>query len=459
MRRDVMTDPQLPQLRTVVDTDAMSRLFEKHFRVDYPERDFRVEGTSIEKVYYRLHKHCGVLHRVRLIDANGERSRHWFFVRHFPESELAKRYEKAVRKASAPASFWKPVSVWAEHAMVVWAFPHDPRLAQLPDVVNPDTVAKLIESNPGNLGLPTGTHCTAVRCEQIKYMPGKRVVLRFEACVTPPDGAPHTLAFFAKTYADQNSKYVFDAMEAARKAIGTGPGRMEIPRSTLHIDHLHTYWQEEWSGHSMSKLYGEEGIAAAIPRVATALAHFHSTPFSNLGKAFYIEAVGSEAIEDAYKIARFLPEDEERLVSLAERIRAAAARFGPTDSFPAVPIHGAFRMSQLLGRDDLLGMTDFDATALGDPHYDVAEFMSSLLYQSFRRGLERSDLFTMCEDFRTEYERGVSWTLDPKRLSWFISAFTLEKFHGTLKGLEKSVLEHIDDVFDLVERTIHDAEN
>ncbi len=71
MKRDILTDAVLPHLRTVVDTEEMARLFESHFAADYPEHGFRVEGSSIEKVYYRIGKHCGVLHRLRLRDLHG----------------------------------------------------------------------------------------------------------------------------------------------------------------------------------------------------------------------------------------------------------------------------------------------------------------------------------------------------------------------------------------------------
>ena len=138
MRRDVLSDPNLPYLRTVVDAQEMSRLFERHFAVDYPEHGFTVLGSEIEKVYYRIEKHCGVLHRVHLRDVHGARTNHWFFVRHFDPRDSERRFEKGVRKAGPAVSFWKPVTHWPQYGMVIWAFPHDPRLTHLPEVVNPD---------------------------------------------------------------------------------------------------------------------------------------------------------------------------------------------------------------------------------------------------------------------------------------------------------------------------------
>ena len=111
MRRDILSDPNLPYLRTVVDAQEMSQLFERHFAVDYPEHGFTVLGSDIEKVYYRIEKHCGVLHRVHLRDVHGARTSHWFFVRHFNLRDSERRFEKGVRKAGPAVSFWKPVTI------------------------------------------------------------------------------------------------------------------------------------------------------------------------------------------------------------------------------------------------------------------------------------------------------------------------------------------------------------
>ena len=125
-----------------VDTEEMARLFESHFATDYPEHGFSVLGSKIEKVYYRIEKHCGVLHRVHLRDMHGDERKHWFFVRHFNPRDSERRFEKGARKAGPAVSFWKPVTHWPEYGMVIWAFPHDPRLAHLPSPVAVEVLGK-----------------------------------------------------------------------------------------------------------------------------------------------------------------------------------------------------------------------------------------------------------------------------------------------------------------------------
>ena len=96
-------------------------------------------------------------------------------------------------------------------------------------------------------------------------------------------------------------------------------------------------------------------------------------------------------------------------------------------------------------------MTDFDGVARGDPHYDVAEFQSSLLYQHFRRGLALEPQLGRAERFREAYAACAPWPIDRARLAWFTSAFLLEKLHGSLKGLETEIFPRIEAVYELSE--------
>jgi hypothetical protein len=451
MKRDLLHDPSLPELARLVDPARMAALFEERFGRDYPAQGLRVEDAQIEKVYYRRRKHCGALYRARLRDRRGERLEHWFYVRHFTRGEALAKFEKASRKAAPPASHWKPVALWPETEMLVFAFPHDPRLAHLPEIANPEAVRKIAEENAGALGLEPGTRVGEVRCRQVKAMPGKRVVLRFELDLHGASGATRTLPFYSKTYGDATSLYVYRMLCDVCAALGAEPGPLEIPRPLLHIDSLHTYWQEEWPGRAMSELYRESGLGAALPRVARALSALHRLALPGLSRAFYVDEVAEEAVEDAVRIGAFLPEDAERVGSLAARIAERGGQLPALAGCPEVPLHGAFRMSQLLERDGRLAMTDFDAVATGDPHYDVAEFQSSLLYQHFRRGLALEPLLELGEAFREAYAACVPWSLDRSRLAWFTSAFLLEKFHGSLKGLETEIFPRVDAIFDLSE--------
>jgi hypothetical protein len=336
--------------------------------------------------------------------------------------------------------------------MLAFAFPHDPRLAQLPEIASPEAVRKIAEENAAALGIGAGARLGEVRCRQVKAMPGKRVVLRFEIDVHGAGGASRPLAFYSKTYGDATSLHVYRILCQACDALGSARVPLDIPRPLLHLDALHTYWQEEWPGRPMSELYAEAGLAGALPRVASALASLHRLELTGLGSAFYVGEVAEEALEDAARIAAFLPGDARRLESLTRRIAEQGARLPALAGCPDVPLHGAFRMSQLLERDGRLAMTDFDGVARGDPHYDVAEFQSSLLYQHFRRGLALEPLLAFAEGFREAYAACAPWPIDPARLAWFTSAFLIEKLHGSLKGLETAIFPRIDDVYALSER-------
>jgi hypothetical protein len=210
-----------------------------------------------------------------------------------------------------------------------------------------------------------------------------------------------------------------------------------------HLDRLHTYWQSEWPGESLSGLHGTARLADALPRVATALGELHACAPAGLERADYVGQTAAGAAEDAEKIARYRPAAGARAQALAERL----ARLEPA-SFPEATLHGAFRMSQLLQRGDRLALVDYDALARGDAHYDVAEFQASLLYQGFRRDLDRAGVRRQADAFRADYERQMGRALDDARLAWFESAFVLEKLYLTLKNLELALFPRIDEILE-----------
>lgn len=457
MKRDLFADQNLPYLRHLRDRRKMGQLFESHFQCEFPQRALRVEDCTIEKVNYRLRKHCGVLYRLQLRDSNGRRFDRWFFGKMYPPEVGPSKFEKASARAGPPSNVWQPVSFWPELDMVVWAFPHDPKLSHLPEVVRPASVAKLVEENAEALGLAAGTKCKRVYHRRVKYMPGKRCVLRFEVEVANPLNGVETFSFFGKTYRDQTSRYVYEVLENARASAACVERQMEVPRPLLHVDDLHTYWQEVWQGYSLSALYKQSGWEKVLPRIASALAAFHRSDLPHLVEASSVERVAEEAVKAAIWVGQCLPDDRQHVRDLAERIKEVGSTLGPVQGVPSVPIHGAFRMSQLLIQEDRLAVVDFDKVAQGDPHYDVAEFMTSLVYQYFRRDLPVDGLMLKAELFRDAYADQVPWSCDRRRLAWYMAAFLLEKFHGSLKGLEVPILPKIDEVFGLVDHRLRGA--
>ena len=290
-----------------------------------------------------------------------------------------------------------------------------------------------------------------VRVEQRNYTPGKQVVLRYEVDLAEPGQHARTLRFYGKTYGDSRSRYVYRALVAACERLAGNPGPLEVPRTLLHLDPLYTYWLEEWSGGPLSTLYGTPELVPSLPRVAAALAQLHRLELADLEEAPSPADITRRVLEVGGTIARFLPGERDRVIRLADRVAAAGAAPLLGEPPAAVAVHGAFRMTQLLGRGTRIAVTDFDKIARGDPHLDVAEFEASHVFQHFRRGLDLSALLREAASFRVAYEREAPWPLDARRLDWLVSVALLERLRRAVKSLKTRLFPRIDEIYALVE--------
>jgi hypothetical protein len=143
--------------------------------------------------------------------------------------------------------------------MILWIFPLDPKLVTLPQVVDPAFVRQQVEANlqlfgvtKNGLDAQSGPwRCEQIRYDRVKYMPGKRCVLRYHVTLADPFGTSHDKIFYCKIYQDNRSRYHFDMVQSAYEQFTAQTGAVNIPRPLLHFDDLHAYWQEEWPGNAV----------------------------------------------------------------------------------------------------------------------------------------------------------------------------------------------------------------
>jgi thiamine kinase-like enzyme len=98
----------------------------------------------------------------------------------------------------------------------------------------------------------------------------------------------------------------------------------------------------------------------------------------------------------------------------------------------------------MLMRGAELALVDFDAVAMGDPHYDVAEFIASLQYLELSRGLSRQRLANAAKAFYESYAALVPWTCDRGRIAWYARAFLITKMFSSIKNLDFQALQRLE---------------
>jgi len=462
-------DRNLPQLAQALDATSMKPALQGFFRREYPGRSLQVQRVNIGKIYHKPGKNCEITYGVRCRDGGKKIHSMWF---------QAKMPVNGKDLAAEPRTwpgcgFWKPVSVWPEMNMVLYAFPYDRRLPYLGQLLEMEWIKQQVERHWANFGLPAGAKCQEVVCEKIKYMPGKRCVLRYEIKLA---GLRQKKVFYGKTYNDTQSRYVFQALQAICASPACSDGRLNVPAPIAHLDEANTIWQHAWESDDLNVVMQKKIGWVNFPRtdfpnkIATMLAALHQIDItaesgrsaersrSELQRGPSSKAVLLNAGGDASDIARFFPEKQE---ALAEMI-GALEKFAPDmAAAPQTTIHGSFKLAQLLCRaersrsDQQLGLIDFDSVACGDPLYDVAEFVASLAFLKVSDEIPAPPIDESIELYLASYQRQVPWNCDRRRLAWYVAAFLLGKIHASLKRREAKGVANIHLAFLLVQEWIN----
>jgi len=451
---NIFNDPKLPHLAAVMDDGLMAEHFARHLRAASPGLEWQVAECAIENVIYKPAKHCRLLYRLALRHPSGAAAEEWFYGQLYPPGLAEKRFDDAVasvKHSYVAHDFLKklpPVSYWPDLSLVLWMFPQDPHMAGLPYLFDPNFVRQQVESNLRALdavenGAGPAWRCADIRCDRVKYMPGKRCVLRYHAQLSGPAGQSREMTFYSKTYSDAMSRYYFQFLQTVYEQLIAQTAAVHLPKPLLHLDGLNTFWQEDWRGTSLSSVLDELDWDDIFPRVGRALAAWHGVRVTDLPNGPDPDDVLKVAEEDGMKLVDKMPMLRPLTGAALERLKAARATLAP-QQIPAAPIHGAIRPSQMLIRGNELALVDLDDIALGDPLFDVAEFIVSVQYSEIRINRSRQKIARAVDLFLRHYAEQVPWPCDRRRLAWYAVAFLINKMCSSVKHRDVSTLQQLE---------------
>lgn len=437
----LLHDSLLPHLERVTNADAMSEVFARKLRDTYASLHFNLEECSLERAQHRRGRRCRVLYRVHVRDEHDRVQEQWFYGKLVRPGQAQRQFEEALHAHELKNGLWKAVEFWPELNLIVWAFPNDPDMPGLLWASDAELVRAHMNTHLAHFDIAPTWRCERMRCARVKYMPGKRCVLRYDAELAQPSGAKRSLSFYSKTYSDGMSRFHFQNVRAAFEEMP----KLNIPRPILHWEEANTYWQASWEGTPLIDTLPARAWEKTFAQLARVLADFHQSQCEAFSTADTLDIALDSAEEDAPRIGALLPQHEAMLhevLRVLRLVREPLARAGA----PLVPIHGTLRLEQFLARGEEYALIDFDMACLGDPHYDLAEFLTSLQFLQFTCGWERARLEQAMQWFQTAYAQNVSWPLEPERIAWYAVVSLLDKLHDALKGLDRTTLARIDDV-------------
>jgi thiamine kinase-like enzyme len=258
------------------------------------------------------------------------------------------------------------------------------------------------------------------------------------------------VTFYSKTYSDSRSRDQFRFLQAVHEQLAAQPAAAIIPRPLLHLDDVNTFWQEDWLGNPLINVLADCDWKNLFPRIAWAIATLHRSRIKGLPLGPSLDGILMRATTHQAKIASSLPEHELWTRTVIKRLTDAKDALQRTE-IPTVPIHGAFRVEQILTREGELALVDFDDVALGDPLYDVAQFIASLQYLEFSQGRQKEKLAKAVDEFYSSYAEQVKWTGDRRRVAWYVLALFVSKMYYSSKNLDVMTVRRLDRIQDTVD--------
>ena len=271
----------------------------------------------------------------------------------------------ARRSATATPAFGEPVSHVGELDLLLWAWPNDPALTQLPQLLSADWAEQ---------HLPGGDRPVreqVVGQEVLRYEPEDRATLRY---ALRDQGSLRARSIYGKTFHDERALLLHERFQHFWRRARTDPGA-PLVAEPLGVDRsTRTLWQAAARGVPLVELLDHPQAAVHTAAVGRALACLHTAPLRGSAERPLAHWL-AEISRRQQKISRAAPE-------LAARVDAIALAL--IDTATQLPrrapglIHGDCHPEQVWIDRGRVVLFDFDEFSQGDPMEDLASFTIKL---------------------------------------------------------------------------------
>ncbi|HVF45224.1 MAG TPA: phosphotransferase [Pyrinomonadaceae bacterium] len=341
-------DPRLPQRDVLLDARAVAARLSATLGVNG-----RLKISACERVRtkYRVGDSLRVLHRFRV---GGEG--YAVAARAFAAGESRRAYERAYERAAVDCAPLRAVLHDAELETVFWTFPNDRRLAAL---------RVLRDIPPGLARLLTPEWA---RSRVVAYAP--------EKCATAEclDARSRVIAY-AKVYAGDEGRQVFDTYRALARRLETGGAEITIPRALAYDETHRALLLAPADGARIADLSDGE-LPRGYARLGAALAALHSVPAPE-GLRPFTRLDDRRVRLAARAIGAARPDARREASDLADRLERRREQH---DAAPRVCLHGDVHPKNGILRGERLTLIDLDQCGTGHAAADLGSLLASLTY-------------------------------------------------------------------------------
>lgn len=309
--------------------------------------------------------------------------------------------------------------------LVLWVFPNDPALSQLPTCLDPHQVTSYFPYDALLEDVKRPDDLTAVTTRVLNYLPEDRCTIRYDFRWGQVS-APGKGKVIGKTFSDNRGSDLFKLMQQIWDRSCQNPEAFMVAQPLSYNETLRTFWQGFMPGTPVLDLLNHTNCQKLSEAIAKGLAHFHRGQLSSFATV-HNRGILTETVQKTAELMQALPSLRKPLQLVLSQIQNVPPSL---DSVPPTPIHGSFRIKEIIAQDGRLGLFDFDNCTFGDPIRDVGVFIADL----HRRRVEASLITALTTGFLHAYREHVKWDVPFDAVNWHFRTRLLEKAYWRLEN-------------------------
>lgn len=404
----------MKQFERLTDGGQMREVLQEQLPA-FRESGLLIRGCEILHTRYRAYtsaaqKHkswLGVCYRLTLEAPGGEaRGEQLLYARACLSGRSQLEYQQARLAPLAPPQFGEALAHLPELDMTVWAFPNDPQLPHLPQMMDEQRLKRHLPYASLPAGFQTPQDIAAIESSIVHYYPEERCTTRYRV----QGRQSQTLTLYAKTYKNGGGRTIYERARHLWEQSKAQPGGFKIAEPVAYDETLHTFWQKHQPGQPLLQILAGRDDRELLQAVAEGLALFHQSTLTSPARQT-VETHLQDIREKYAKLIHALPQFEAPLLSLIHDLETSAPGLPPVAESL---IHGDFHIRQLLAHQGHISVFDFDEFAMGDPAQDVANFIADLYFE----GLEPEWVEGAAATFYRAYQARQS--IPPDRFHWHL---------------------------------------
>ncbi len=421
------------KFKLATDPEQMKSLFQERLPV-FSQGRLRITRCRVVRARYRSildgendgKRYLSIRYEIGVSDRSQQtQGVQLLYAKAYLEGQGEKEFQKIRRDLLSPPPFGEAIAFLPELDMIIWAFPNDPELAHLPELIDPEKVKKHLPYSHLPSGLDQAEDVQALKVDVVRYHPEVRCTMRYRL-TWGTSKKMKSVMFYGKTFSGEEGKVLFQLLEELWAVSKQDPDSFIIAQPLTYNPSLKMVWQEGLTGQPLVSLIDTTQYKVLLEAAAKNLASLHKSTLSDGTPVMTRDHL--PAIQK--KISRLIeafPKMSPSLKSLALGLESDLTCLIPH------PSHGAFRIKEILVCERGFAVFDLDNVAIGDSSRDLALFLVDLYCQYPDTNL----LNPMARVFYHSYRAQVPWETPLDRLNWHIQVQFIKRAYWIYKNKQQ----------------------